>query len=554
MNNGSDTSEQGRNTNAYYYNAGNNPPVEGIRGGKFTDENSIKTGNNFFGLTKDLGWDTIRLRIWNEPKSETNGNPNNNAGNCSPEDTLRVAKAIAGAGQNLAIDFHYSDSWSDPQNQPKPYAWAPLTFEALVDEVYSYTYDTIKSLVDQGTAPSIVAIGNEITNGMMWGKEYDLVTPYVHHHDYYNKGLHELAEGGGIKWMKYEEANGDKNSAAYKEFLGSVENLSKLVDAGNRAIRQLNKDMDLNIQTEMHFAFNVFEQPTSGKVELDPDEVFEKVMTLISGLSGNLDQMGGMVDRIGVSYYPDWHGTYDQVQRNIVEISKMLPGVKFNIAECSPKASGSVNNWMDNPNHPVGFQYSVQSQGDDTMDIMKTINDVPNNVGMGVWPWAGTNVYGTGRGDNATLFASFKVWNDAFAKNVVESSVSVATPVGKAPALPESIQSLDVATGTVSSVPVKWDDIDASAYAQAGEFTVSGKADVTVPGEGRGQAMTAVTATVVVLDRADKALLEQAVAEAEKYEARKAEFIPSTYAPFEAALAEARDMLADECGGHYGSD
>ncbi len=499
MDNGSDTSEQGGNTNAYYYNAGNVPPQAGVRGGRFSDPGSIESGNNFFGLTKDLGWDTIRLRVWNEPKNETSGAAVTTAGNNSPENTRRVAKAVKGAGQNLAIDLHYGDSWADPQNQPKPYSWSDLPFNSLVDTTYSWTYDFVKSLVDQGTTPSIVALGNEITNGMMWGTEYDKITPYVHHHHYYTSGRYLGAPGGGVEWLKYEEANGDTGSAAYQEFLGSIENLARLIDAGNRAIRQVNADTGSHIQTQLHFAFNVIEQPTGQpKVQLDPEKVFAKVMTLISTLKTSLTAKGGMVDRIGLSYYPDWHGSYGIVQKNLVEISKVLPGVKLNIAEMSPPSSGTLTDPLANPNHPLGFVYTTQTQGDDTADVMKVINDIPNNIGTGVWPWAGTNVYATGSGANGTLRASFKVFNDAFAKNVVESGVSVVTDQGCAPALPATVKSLDLATGVTSDVPVTWDTVDPSKYANAGTFTVNGTANASVPAAGRGSAMRAVTATVDV--------------------------------------------------------
>ncbi|HZC72591.1 MAG TPA: glycosyl hydrolase 53 family protein [Jatrophihabitans sp.] len=499
MNNGSDTSEQGGNTTTYYYNAGDNPPVPGIRGGNFADPGSIESGNNFFGLTKDLGWDTIRLRVWNDPKNENTGTAITSRGNCSPENTRRVAKAVIGAGQQLAIDLHYADSWADPQNQPKPYAWADLSFDDLVATTYQWTYDFIKSLVEQGTTPSIVQLGNEITNGMMWGQEYDNITPYVHHHDYYTSGRYQGAPGGGVEWMKYEQADGDTTSPAYAEFLDSIGRLARLVDAGNRAVKQVNADMGTHIQSMLHFAFNVVEQPPTGKVALDPDVVFAKVMTLINTLSGDLDSMSGMVDRIGLSYYPDWHGSYAVVQRNLVEISKALPGVKFNIAEMSPRSSGTLTDPLSDPNHPVGFTYTVQSQGDDTMDVMKLINDIPNNAGTGVWPWAGTNVFGTGFGANGTLRASFKVWNDAFAKNVVESHVYAATPAGVAPDLPATVHSLDLQSGAMSDVNVSWDPVDPASYASPGSFTVHGSANVTVPGTGRGIAMTAVTATVDVL-------------------------------------------------------
>jgi arabinogalactan endo-1,4-beta-galactosidase len=498
MDNGSDTSEQGGNTTTYYYNAGNKPQVPGIRGGNFADRGSIENGNNFFGLTKDLGWDTTRLRVWNEPKNESTGGASTGAGNNSPANTRRVAKAVIGAGQKLAIDLHYADSWADPQNQPKPYAWADRSFDALVQTTYQWTYDFISSLVAQGTTPSIVQLGNEITNGMMWGQEYAAITPYVHHHHYYTSGRHRLAPGGGVKWMKYEEARGNTNSPAHQEFLSSINNLARLVDAGNRAIKQVNATRGTHIQSMMHFAFNVIEQTPTGKVVLDPDQVFTKVMTLIDTLSGDLDNMSGMVDRIGLSYYPDWHGSYTVLQRNLVEITKILPGVKLNIAEMSPPSSGSVTDPLSDPNHPVGFTYSVQSQGDDTMAAMKTINDIPNNAGTGVWPWAGTNVFGTGSGANGTLRASFKVWNDAFARNVVESHVFAATRARVAPTLPATVTSLDLRTGLRSTVKVTWGPINPTDYATPGTFTVNGTANPTDPGSGKGTTMTAVKATVDV--------------------------------------------------------
>ncbi|WP_086664564.1 glycosyl hydrolase 53 family protein [Lentzea kentuckyensis] len=498
MDNGSDTSEQGGNTTTYYYNAGNKPPVPGVRGGKYTDRGSIENGNNFFGLTKDLGWDTTRLRVWNEPRNESTGGASTGAGNSSPANTRRVAKAVIGAGQKLAVDLHYADSWADPQNQPKPYAWADRPFDALVQTTYQWTYDFVSSLVDQGTPPSIVQFGNEITNGMMWGQEYDAITPYVDHHHYYTSGRHRLAPGGGVKWMKYEEARGDTNSAAYREFLGSITNLARLVDAGNRAVKQVNTTRGTHIQGMLHFAFNVIEKTPTGRVVLDPDQVLAKVMTLVKTLSGDLDDMSGMVDRIGLSYYPDWHGSYSVLQRELVEIAKVMPGVKLNIAEMSPPSSGKVTDPLSDPNHPVGFTYTVQSQGDDTMAAMKTINDVPNNAGTGVWPWAGTNVFGTGSGANGTLRASFKVWHDAFAKNVVESHVFAATRVRVAPTLPTTVTSLDLRSGVRSTVKVTWNAINPASYATPGTFTVSGTANVPGGGSGKGKAMTAVKATVEV--------------------------------------------------------
>ncbi|HHW01079.1 MAG TPA: hypothetical protein GXX36_16210 [Clostridiaceae bacterium] len=489
MKNGSDMSEQGGNTLAYYYNLGNNPPEPGYRGGKFSDEGSLESGNNIFGLVKDLGWDVIRLRVWNEPKNENTGQPSTSPGNCSPENTLRMAKYIVNAGLELAIDFHYSDSWADPQNQPKPYAWAELSFDELVNATYEFTYDMISDLIEQGTPPSIVAIGNEITNGMMWGKEYDDISGVDHHH-YYNSGLYQHEYGGGIIWKYWHKD--EVTPEEYQQYLDSFQRLARLVDAGIKAVRKAEADYDVDIDAEIHCAFNVVEGQQ--KIPLPESEKFPKVMEFITQLTSRLDVLGSSIDRIGISYYPDWHGSWAELQRNLIEISKVIPDVKLNISECSPKYSGRADAKSD-PNHPEGFQYSIQSQGDDTAELLKIINDVPDNRGQGVWPWAGTNVFFTG-GWGATQGeprASMKVWKDAYATNVVESGVYVTTKEGEAPVLPSTVKNLDVATGVITDVPVEWDAIDPQKYAESGTFTVNGIADT----EGN---MKDVVATVSVLE------------------------------------------------------
>jgi arabinogalactan endo-1,4-beta-galactosidase len=68
----------------------------------------------------------------------------------------------------LLIDFHYSDTWADPDHQTKPTAWAGHSFSQLQTDVYDHTYEVINSLKSQGTMPDMVQIGNEINAGMLW--------------------------------------------------------------------------------------------------------------------------------------------------------------------------------------------------------------------------------------------------------------------------------------------------------------------------------------------------------------------------------------------------
>ena len=68
----------------------------------------------------------------------------------------------------ILLDFHYSDYWADPQKQYMPKAWRGKSITALKQAVYNYTKMVVQALKDQGTAPDMVQVGNEINHGMIW--------------------------------------------------------------------------------------------------------------------------------------------------------------------------------------------------------------------------------------------------------------------------------------------------------------------------------------------------------------------------------------------------
>lgn len=110
-------------------------------------------------LLKDLGMNSIRLRVWVNPAGGWNG----------INDVLVKAKRAHDLGLRLMIDFHYSDSWADPEKQNKPAAWTALSFTDLQKAVYDHTYEVLNTLKDNGITPEWVQVGNETGNGMLWG-------------------------------------------------------------------------------------------------------------------------------------------------------------------------------------------------------------------------------------------------------------------------------------------------------------------------------------------------------------------------------------------------
>ena len=59
------------------------------------------------------------------------------------------------------------DSWADPNKQPPPAAW-PLELGPLSATLRNYVKDTLVSFHQAGIYLDLVALGNEIRNGMLW--------------------------------------------------------------------------------------------------------------------------------------------------------------------------------------------------------------------------------------------------------------------------------------------------------------------------------------------------------------------------------------------------
>lgn len=140
-----------------------------------------KSGSKFYNadgketecmtLLRDLGVNSIRLRVWVNPAN----------GWCNKSDVVAKAWRAHQLGMRLMIDFHYSDSWADPSQQTKPAAWADYTMDELKVAVANHTKEVLNALKDKGITPEWVQVGNETGNGMLWdeGKASDNMAQYA---------------------------------------------------------------------------------------------------------------------------------------------------------------------------------------------------------------------------------------------------------------------------------------------------------------------------------------------------------------------------------------
>lgn len=298
------------------------------------------TEQDVFKTMSEAGINYIRLRIWNDPYDEK-GHGYGGA-NADLPTAIELGKRATENGMKVCIDFHYSDFWADPNRQLAPKAWENMSADEKADEIYKFTKNGLKQILDAGVDVGMVQVGNEINNGM--SGETEPVT------------------------------------------------VNCMLKKGCYAVREIADEYNKNIQLALHY-------------------------TLIKDAAG-IDKIAAQLkkddvdyDIFGMSYYPMWDGTKENMQsvaRNIIENY----GKKVIIAETSycfttDSGDGFKNAFAGDENLVEGYTASVQGQA----SIFRDVCEAANAAGViGVFYWGGTWVpvqeYDPDRTDAADILAS----------------------------------------------------------------------------------------------------------------------------------------------------
>jgi len=125
-------------------------------GAAFKDKGAPK---DVYAIFKDHGVNLVRIRIWNNAAWTKYSNF---------EDVKRSIARAKAQGQQVLLDFHYSDDWADAEKQVIPAAWAGIKDDSvLADALYQYTFDTLRALDQAGLMPDMVQTGNEINSEIL---------------------------------------------------------------------------------------------------------------------------------------------------------------------------------------------------------------------------------------------------------------------------------------------------------------------------------------------------------------------------------------------------
>lgn len=295
-------------------------------GGKFYDHGIQK---DLFDILKDYDFNAVRLRLWNDPYTEA-GEPYG-AGTNDLETTIELAGRALSHDMEVLLDLHYSDFWADPGKQRVPKAWRGMDAAGLEKAVFEFTRDTLLHLKDAGAYPTLIQVGNELTNGMLW--------PLGQKPNY--------------------------------------DNLARFVSAGIRGVRAVDQDMPVMLHLD-----------NGGNNEMYRDW-FDHYM-----------ERGEDFQIIGLSYYPFWHGTLEDLKNNMNDLAVRY-GKELVIAEVS--MGFTMEDYADyeklGPDERKGYatkpalvdkiQFPMTKEGQkDFMNaVLDVIGQVPDHKGKGFFYW-----------------------------------------------------------------------------------------------------------------------------------------------------------------------
>ncbi|UOQ44210.1 glycosyl hydrolase 53 family protein [Halobacillus salinarum] len=289
--------------------------------------------SHLFDILSENGVNWVRLRVWNDPYDPF-GNPYG-GGNNNLDTTIALAKQAKERGMKLFVTFHYSDFWAHPGQQIKPKAWEDLNGQELVDAVGDYTTESLEKMKQAGVYPNMVGIGNETNSDIL------------------EQSFHLTSEG----YMNPQAVN--------------------ILKAGAAAVRRT----DPNANDPEKKTLVSFHLANGNNTWLY--ESFAKAME-----KNHVDY-----DAIGASYYPSWHGTYDEVLSNLNHITEEYGKYAF-IAETAYPWSIKQNAGDDTPQNfkpgdvsTVGLAASVQGQSTALREVLNVAASIKDKKGLGAFYW-----------------------------------------------------------------------------------------------------------------------------------------------------------------------
>ncbi|MFM8927826.1 MAG: glycosyl hydrolase 53 family protein [Rhodoluna sp.] len=243
-------------------------------------------------------------------------------------DALNLAQRAKSAGLEVCLDFHFSDDWADPGKQWIPTGWSTTNVSLLASQLKNYVTTTLVEFSKRGISLDYVQLGNEITNGMLWP-------------------LGKIEGSNATQWR----------------------NLATLYNAANTAFR-----------TATPKAKSILHLDCGG------DATRVRWWLYQAWIYGLRDY-----DIIGLSYYPQWHGSLAQLTETL-EVAAWEFGKPTLIAETAyPYTTQTFGGDVIDPTKSFlkGYPLTPSGQASFLRKLKSIVRDLPNNNGVCFWWWEG---------------------------------------------------------------------------------------------------------------------------------------------------------------------
>jgi arabinogalactan endo-1,4-beta-galactosidase len=236
----------------------------------------------------------------------------------------------------VLLDMHFSDSWADPGQQKTPAAWANFDHSQLVRQVRTYAADTIRTFANAEVTPDMVEVGNEITNGMLW-------------------------PDGQLSWK-------DRDDDEWQR-------LADLLKAGEDGIREASGSKNKPL---------IMIHLDRGGDSVKSRSFFDHILA-----------RGVHFDVIGLSDYPWWQGTLEQLSENLAVLARtyhkpiIVVETGFPWSPQSFTVDGITYTGPPAEANVLHFPPTPQGQSEYLRKLIGIVRATPEGLGVGVFYWAG---------------------------------------------------------------------------------------------------------------------------------------------------------------------
>lgn len=295
-------------------------PAYEAAGDKWLDASGNEISDLVKYLKETCGWTSARVRLFVNPQQKGNDGSDDHSV-CQNLDYVKtLGKRIKDAGMKFLLDIHYSDTYVDATHIQAPAAWQGKSASEMATQVSTYTAETLTALQNAGAEPDYVQVGNEIMYGIC-----------------------------GIQVHPYDNTGDD-----WEGYLG-------VIKAGCDAVRSTLPNAKIIIHTDR------------AQNATYTNYYYNKL------INNNVD-----FDIIGLSYYPFWHSTLDNLKTNLDSYASTFSGKEIQIVETAYfNRSHAISSKETDMSGTWSFNSSGQAKF--IADLINTIKDNESVTGLYYW-------------------------------------------------------------------------------------------------------------------------------------------------------------------------